>query len=182
MSRAGWRRRKGLLRWCIGCQLVEAAPHSRYCEACRRHPCPECHHVAGQHNARCVYLRRTRRPRLTKILDRVELHELLAMLIRERPAAIRIARSICGGLLAEDCASEVALYLLEKRRYLRRVPTPAYFHRGVVYTALRVQRSAWHRHVVAMDPGDILIAEEVKEGQRRGHPVETAVRLPESVA
>jgi hypothetical protein len=98
---------------------------------------------------------------LTRIVNKVSLLELLALFINHRGAAIRLARSIVGDALAEDCVSEVALYLLERRVYLRRAPSPAYFYVAVKHSALRVLRSAWYRHVVPMDPQDLIAAEKV---------------------
>jgi hypothetical protein len=108
----------------------------------------------------------------------VPLIDLLALLINHRASAVRIARDICGELLAEDCASEAALYLLERRQYLRRMPTPGYFHVAVRHSAMRVMRSSWHRTVVPMDPGGLIA---IEEEMAAGLPLDTRVRLPESV-
>jgi Sigma-70 region 2 len=172
--------RRPAVERCVGCQgLGVAVPRSRYCEACRRRRCGECHHYAGHHSPTCQYLRRTRRPRLTQRVDRVPLIELLALFINHRALAVRIARSIVGDALAEDCASEVSLYLLERRVYLRRSPSPAYFYTAVRHSALRVLRSSWHRTVVAMDPDDLLAAEQAMVA---GKTSDHTVRLPEPAA
>jgi len=123
-------------------------------------------------------MRRRRVPGLTTKLNVVPLVELLALLITHRPAAIRLARSIVGDADAEDCVSEVGLYLLEKREYLRSVPGPSLFYTAVRHAALRLRRSSWHRRVVKMDPRDLVIAEQAMVA---GRSSEHRVRLPESV-
>jgi hypothetical protein len=59
-------------------------------------------------------------------------------------------------------------YLVAKRPYLRRVPGEAYFFTAIRHCAYRLLRSGWHRTVVAMDPGDVVLAEQAMQSQRRG--------------
>jgi hypothetical protein len=66
--------------------------------------------------------------------------------------------------------------LLEKRDYLTAIPGKAYFFTAVRNTALRRLLYAWSRYVVAMDPGDLVIAEQM---MARGMTSQNAVRLPE---
>jgi DNA-directed RNA polymerase specialized sigma24 family protein len=61
---------------------------------------------------------------------------------------------------AEDVVSEVFLYLWRKRDLLREPPGRAYLFKAVTHGAIRVHQSAWARHVVAMDPEDLVLAEQ----------------------
>jgi hypothetical protein len=59
---------------------------------------------------------------------------------------------------------DVILYLLQKRDYLPRAPGPKYFFKAVQRTALRRHLYAWSKYVVAMDPGDLILAEQAMVG------------------
>jgi DNA-directed RNA polymerase specialized sigma24 family protein len=108
--------------------------------------------------------------------DIVELFEA------HRATARRLAERICGPLEGEDVVSDVVAWLLEHRDYLQSPPGVAYFFQAVTNNARRRLLYAWARYVVAMDQGDLVLAEQAMEGQRRGNGVEPLVRLPEPVA
>jgi hypothetical protein len=54
-------------------------------------------------------------------------------------------------------------------------PGPAYFRTAVRQHALRLRLYAWAKHVVAMDPEDVLYAEQA---MARGDTSSRLVRLP----
>ena len=85
--------------------------------------------------------------------------QITALYLAHREKAIRIAWSICQHD-AEDVVQDVALYLLEKKDYLTKVPGPAYFYTAVSRTAKRRHLYAWTKYVVAMDPETLVLAEQ----------------------
>lgn len=172
----------GLLRArpCRGCGVELGhgpGSHSPYCEECRAHQCPECRTYGGRHGAACLYERRQRRPGLTEPHGLVTEAHIVAIYVQHRAQAVQTAQRIVGAD-AEDVVHDVTLYLLEKRDFLTDIPGQAYFLTAVRNGALRVLVYAWHRYVVAMDPEDLLIAEQM---MARGEP-DHLVRLPAPVA
>jgi hypothetical protein len=167
-------------RPCRGCG-VELGHGTRrfFCEACWAQQCPECGVRAGRHHRLCRYETRRRRPGLTEYQGIVSEQDILDLYLAHGPRAVRIARSICGDLSAEDVVQDVTLYLLEKREYLQRPPGETYFLKAVTRAALRTLLNAWARYRVAMDPQDLVIAEQM---MARGLTSENKVRLPEPVA
>jgi Sigma-70 region 2 len=127
-------------RPCRGCdvELGHGGSHSPYCEACRAQRCPECRAYAGRHGPGCLYERRRRRPGLTERCEVVTEQDIVALYLEHRAHAIRIARRIVGAE-AEDVVQDVALYLVEKRDYLRDPPGEAYFLTAVKNSAPAVR-------------------------------------------
>jgi hypothetical protein len=165
--------------WGCGAEVGVARRHRRYCEACRAQRCPECQRYASQHAARCRFQRRRRRPGRQRY-GVVTVEHILDLFVRLRAPSVRLAEGIAGRLHGEDVVSEVVTYLLEHRDFLRQPPPPRYFLTAVRNTALRRLLYAWSRYVVAMDPEDLVLAEQAMEGQRRGQASTGAARLPES--
>ena len=173
-------------RPCRGCgvELGRGGSRRLFCEACRARQCPECRVYGGRHRRTCLYERRRRRPELTRLTERrgVVTEAVIVALYREhRPRAVQLARRFVGAE-AEDVVHDVTLYLLERRDYLRAVPGAAYFLTAVRRTALRRLQAWSSRHVVAMDPETLVIAEQMTFQGRNGHRADTTVRLPEPVA
>jgi hypothetical protein len=168
-------------RPCRGCgvELGHGVGNSTYCADCRAQQCPECRTFGGRHGAKCRYDVRRRRPGLTEYHGVVTEQDIVNVYLEHGRKAVRIARSICGNLEAEDVVHDLTLYLLEKRDYLRFPPTANYFLRAAQHGALRKRLYAWARFTVAMDPEDLLLAERAMA--RPGRPIETRVRLPEPV-
>ena len=52
-----------------------------------------------------------------------------------------------------------------QRDYFASPPGPGYFFRAVTHTALRVHGYAWAQYVRAMDPGDLVLAEQATYGR-----------------
>lgn len=167
-------------RPCRGCgvELGHGGSQSPYCPACLVQQCPECRTYGGRHGARCLYERRRRRPGLTERHGVVTEEAIVALYLEHRAHAVRLAWGIVGAE-AEDVVHDVALYLLEKREYLKDAPGEAYFLTAVKHTALRRLRYAWRRCTVLLDPGDLVIVEQMIA---RGVPTQDLVRLPEPVA
>lgn len=94
-------------------------------------------------------------------------------------SAVRLAERICGRLHGEDVVSEVVTYLLERRAYLKSPPSARYFLKATRHGSLRRHRYAWSRYVLAMDPEDLVLAEQMTHPMQRG-PSEARVRLPVS--
>lgn len=163
-------------RPCRGCgeDLGDDTRHA-YCEACRAKCCPECNAYAGRHARACQYETRRRRPGLTEYHGVVTEQEILAVYLAHGPTAVRLARRICGAADAEDILQNVTLYLLEKRDYFYVAPGATYFLKAVRHTARRVRHYAWARYRVAMDPADLVLAEQA---MARGASSPHTVRLP----
>jgi len=167
---------------CHGCGARTAGGTKFFCEACRANRCPECRRFAGTHADACLYERRRRRPGLTEYRGLVSVGDIVALYVEVRSKAVATARRICGDLAAEDVVHDAAVYLLVQREYLRFVPGEAYFMKAVRHGALRQLRSAWHRYTVAMDPVDLVLAEQAMYANGNGHPnAHAPVRLPEPV-
>lgn len=170
---------KGRVRPCHGCGDDLGHGHNRsYCDTCRADQCPGCKRFAGQHEAKCDYrTRRRHAPSLTEYRGVVTEADVVAVYLEHGAKAVRLARSICGTLHAEDVVHDLVLYLLEKRDYLRFPPNEAYVLRAVKHGALRKLIYGWHRYTVAMDPEDLAIAEQAMA--REGRPAASrVVRLP----
>ena len=170
------------LRACKGCGQagVEFVNNASYCATCKERQCPECRVYGGQHGRNCKYERRTRRTNwLREYRGVVTEQDIVDLYLAVRPHAVAVARRICGELFAEDVVHDAAVYLLAQRDYLRFPPNEAYFLRAVKHGALRVLQAAWHRHVVAMDPVEIVMAEQAMYAQHvNGHASNGKVRLP----
>lgn len=136
--------------------------------------------LAGRHLQSCRYLERKRRPGLTIVHGVVTEQEIVDLWLAQRARAIRIARPIVGEADAEDVVSDVVLFLLRKRVYLKAHLGPAYFLTAVRNGALRKRLYAWARYVVAMDPEDLVIAEQMTHPART-RTSDSTVRLPEPV-
>lgn len=170
---------KGQPRPCHGCgEELGHEDRRAYCPACRAVQCPECRAFAGRHGRACRYEARRRRPGLTTRYGVVSEAEITTLYLDQRAKAVRLAWSICGELLAEDVVHDVTVALLEKRDYLSRAPGEAYFLTAVRHGALRKLLYAWARYTVAMDPDQVVYAEQA---MARGESSQHAVRLPASV-
>jgi DNA-directed RNA polymerase specialized sigma24 family protein len=117
--------------------------------------------MAGRHRRTSRYEYRRCRPGLTQRYGVVTDEHLITLWAENRAKAVRIAEFICSRAEAEDIVSEVMLYLLEHRDFLKAPPGRAYFFKTVTNAARRRHLYAWARHVVAMDSHDLLIAEEM---------------------
>jgi hypothetical protein len=171
-------------RPCRGCgvELGHGGSQRRFCEACWAHQYPECRVRGGRHQRSCLYERRRRRPGLTEYRGVVTEQEIVDLYVAHRARARQVARRIVGAD-AEDVVHDVTLYLLAKRDYLTAAPGAAYFLTAVKHTALRRLLSAWVRLVVAMDPEDLVTAEQVTHPARARRPAGSVrVTLPEPVA
>jgi len=165
-------------RHCRGCQasLGGAPKMDRYCPSCQAAPrCPTCDKVGGGHLRWCTWSQPKRVPAYYGIVTEAD---ILALYLEHRTYAVRIAHQIVGAD-GEDVVQDVTMYLLEKRDYLTALPGKAYFLTAVRNGALRLLIYAWHRYVIAMDPEDLLIAEQMIA---RGETSQNTVRLPEPVA
>jgi hypothetical protein len=61
---------------------------------------------------------------------------------------------------AEDCVSQVFLWLWTRKAVLRDLPGRAYLFTAALHRAASFKVSAWTRHVLAMDPEELIEAEE----------------------
>jgi hypothetical protein len=166
-------------RLCRACEgPVEAPGRAFFCETCRRQRCPECGRYAGQHRLRCLFDHRQRRPRLLTYHGLVRPEEILLIYLAHGDQAARRAARIVGPTVAEDCVQDAVTYLLSKRDYLTHFGV-GYFYQVVKNFARRHRRYGWSKYLVAMDPDDLLFAEQAMEGKRRGRSVAGRVRVPE---
>jgi DNA-directed RNA polymerase specialized sigma24 family protein len=134
-----------------------------YCAVCRAQQCPECRAFAGRHGASCRYNQRRRRPPLTTVYGVTTADDLVALFNDAYTKAVSIARYV-GDLNrpdAEDVVSDVFLYLWRKRDLLKAPPGRAYLFKAVEHGAIRARTHAWARRVVAMDPEDVVLAEQM---------------------
>jgi hypothetical protein len=163
-------------RPCRGCgvELEHGGSKSTYCDDCRADQCPECRRFAGQHARQCLYERRQRRPGLVDYVGVVTEEDILQLYLTCRHRALQIARPIVGRAAAQDIVQDVAVYLIEKRDYLRWVPGPPYFYAAVKHTALRSLNYSWAIHTVFVDPQTLVIIEQ----SIASRPSEPLVRFP----
>jgi DNA-directed RNA polymerase specialized sigma24 family protein len=118
--------------------------------------------LGGRHGPRCRYLQRRRRPPLTIVYAVTTADDLVALYTDCYAKALRLARYV-GNLSrpeAEDVVSDVFLYLWRKRDLLKAPPGRAYLFKAVEHGAIRARTHAWARNVVAMDPEDLMLAEQ----------------------
>ena len=106
--------------------------------------------------------------------------DILALYEAHGTTALRIARRIVGYPENEDVVQDVFAYLLSKCGYLTAVPGAAYFFAAVRNTSTRRHLYGWSRFVVLMDPGNLVVAEQMTYEQRRGGRASERdlVRLP----
>jgi hypothetical protein len=158
---------------CHGCGARTAIGTKFYCPACRAQQCPECRWYAGRHGPTCRYDQRTRRPPLTIVYRVTTADDLVELFNDAYRKAVRVAQHV-GELNrpdAEDVVSDVFLYLWRKRDFLKAPPGRAYLFKAVEHGAIRARRSAWRRRVVAMDPEDLVLAEQAMYDPT--HPAES---------
>jgi hypothetical protein len=160
---------------CHGCGERTAVGTKFYCPDCRAEQCRECKHFAGEHGSRCRYAeRRHRLPRLTGF-NAVTADHVIALFNTYQSKAVRFAQFV-GNLsrpAAEDVVSDVFLSVWKNRDYFKAPPGRAYPFKAVEHGALRVHQYAWARRVVAMDPPDLVLAE-----QATYDPTQPAIAVP----
>jgi hypothetical protein len=147
-------------RPCRGCgaELGRGVHQRRFCEACRAQRCPECGGQGGRHLRTCLYEQRQRRSPPTHH-GLVTEQDIVAIYLAHRAKAIHIARKICHHD-AEDVVHDTTIYMLEKRDVLRPPTLKQYFFQAVWNAARRRRLYFWARYVVAMDPDDLILAEQ----------------------
>jgi hypothetical protein len=149
-------------RPCRGCgvELGHGGSQRLFCGPCWENQCPECGVRGGRHQRICRYDQRRRRPGLTTVYNVVTQEEIAALYLAHRARAVRLAGRICGPAHAEDVVHDVTLFLLAKRAHLKDTPGRRYFLKAVKHAALRRLLYAWERTTVAMDPDDLVLAEQ----------------------
>jgi DNA-directed RNA polymerase specialized sigma24 family protein len=110
---------------------------------------------------------------LSTVYDRVTEADIEAVWRAHYHRLRRYAERIVGTLLAEDCVSDVVLWLLEKRRYLPKAPDGNYFIAAVRHKALDYRTTAWARRMIGMNSATL---EGVERTLYRPH--QPSVRVP----
>jgi hypothetical protein len=133
-----------------------------YCGACRARQCPECRHYAGHHGPRCRYLARRRRPQRITVYGVVSSEHVIALFTAYHAKAVRVAQYV-GGLnraAAEDVVRDVFLAIWSQRDLFATPPRAGVFLPG--RHPHRAPRAwlRWTKYTVAMDPADLVLAEQ----------------------
>jgi hypothetical protein len=150
---------------CRGCGVPLGGGHAHYCAACRTARCPECRRYARQHRETCRYAQRQRRaPRLTTVYTppRVFEDNLVELFNSCYQAAVRFTHHVGRVSLAqaEDCVSQVFLWIWSRKDVLPALPTRTYVFRAALNAAASVKVS-WHtRQICTMDIDELIQAEE----------------------